>query len=62
LIISERYAYQVEQIVSEFIAKQQQQELDEIMQFAGSCEIKDRFKDLSYKEIRKKIAQEKYGE
>jgi hypothetical protein len=61
LIISEQYAYQVEQIVADFITKQKQQELDEIMQFAGSVEIEERFQGLDMKEIRQKIAQEKYG-
>jgi hypothetical protein len=51
----------VEQIVADFITKQKQQELDEIMQFAGSVEIEERFQGLDMKEIRQKVAQEKYG-
>lgn len=62
LIISSQYAKQVEEIISKLVRQKEQQKLDDIMQFAGSFEMEDRFKDLSYKEIRKKIAQEKYGE
>jgi len=36
-----------------------EEKLSEIREFAGKVEIEDRFKDISYKEIKKRIAQEK---
>ncbi|SMM98352.1 hypothetical protein SPONN_2143 [uncultured Candidatus Thioglobus sp.] len=52
----------VKKYIDKLVAKKRQQEVDEIMQFAGSCEIHSRFLNLTDREIREKIAQEKYGE
>ncbi|SMM97767.1 hypothetical protein SPONL_1226 [uncultured Candidatus Thioglobus sp.] len=62
LIVSNEYAEVVKKYIDKLVAKKRQQEVDEIMQFAGSCEIHSRFLNLTDREIREKIAQEKYGE
>ena len=62
VFISARYADEVKAFLEKKLAKEKQKKLDAIMQFAGSGEIEDRFKDKTDKEIRVMIAQEKYGQ
>ena len=62
LFISPKYADEFKKLLEKKISKTMQEKLDEIEKFAGSIEIDERFKDLSYKEMRQKIAEEKYGE
>ena len=62
VFISARYADEVKAFLEKKLAKEKQKKLDAIMQFAGSVEIEDRFKDKTDKEIRAMIAQEKYGQ
>ena len=62
VFISARYADEVKAFLEKKLAKEKQKKLDAIMQFAGSGEIEDRFKDKTDKEIRAMIAQEKYGQ
>ena len=62
LFISPKYADEFKKYLEKKISKTMQKKLDEIEKFAGSIEIEERFKDLSYKEMRQKIAEEKYGE
>ena len=61
VFISAQYADEVKAFLEKKLAKEKQKKLDAIMQFAGSVEIEDRFKDKTDKEIREMIAQEKYG-
>ena len=44
------------------MSKEIQEQLGEIEQFAGSIHIEERFVNLTDKEIREKIGQEKYGQ
>jgi len=60
VLISAKYADDVKAFLKKKIAKEKQKKLDEIMQFAGSVEIEDRFRDKTAKEIRRMIAEEKY--
>lgn len=62
LFISPKYADDVKKMLNKKQAQEMKKKLDEVMRFSGSVEIEDRFNNLSYKEIRKKIAEEKYGE
>jgi len=62
LIVSDQYADEVEKYLKKIIAKKQQQDLDDIMQFAGTIKTYSRFDNLTSREVREKIAQEKYGE
>ena len=61
LFISPKYADEFKKLLEKKISKDIQKRLDEIEKFAGSIEMEERFKGLSYKEIREKIAEEKYG-
>ena len=61
VLISAKYADEVKAFLETKITKEKQKKLDEIMQFAGSVEIENRFRDKTTKEIRKMIAEEKYG-
>ncbi len=62
LFISPKYAEEFKSFLEDKISKEIQEQLDEIDKFAGSVEIEDRFKNLSYKEIKSKIAKEKYAQ
>jgi 3-hydroxy-3-methylglutaryl CoA synthase len=52
LIISSKYADAVEKMIEEFIKKQKQRELDDIMQFVGGLEIKKEFKNMNIQQIK----------
>jgi predicted house-cleaning noncanonical NTP pyrophosphatase (MazG superfamily) len=52
LIISSKYADAVEEMIEEFINKQKQRELDDIMQFVGGLEIKKEFKNMNIQQIK----------
>jgi len=62
LFISPKYADEFKKFLEDKISKEIQEQLDRIDEFAGSVKIDDRFKNLSYKEIREKIALEKYAQ
>jgi len=62
MFVSEKFLDDVREFLENKKAKEIQDKLDEIKRFSVNMEIEERFRDLSYKEIRKKIAQEKYGE
>jgi len=61
VLISAKYADDVKAFLKKKIAKEKQKRFDEIMQFAGSVELEDRFRGKTAKEIRGMIAEEKYG-
>jgi len=51
LIVSNQYADEVEQYLKKIIAKKHQQDINDIMQFAGSIEIRDEFKNATPREV-----------
>ena len=53
LIVSDKYADKVESYLQRIIAKEQKKELDEIMQFAGSCTIDEKYQNMSSRELRR---------
>ena len=61
VFISAQYADEVKVFLEKKLAKEKQKKLNVIMQFVGSVEIEDRFKDKTDEEIGEMIAQEKYG-
>ena len=62
LFISPKYADEFEAFLEEKIAKNMQEKLDRIEEFAGKGRIHERFNNLTSREIREKIAQEKYAQ
>ena len=61
LFISPKYADDFKKFLEEKKAQEQRIKMQEIEKFAGSIEIEDRFKNLSYKEIEAVVAKEKYA-
>lgn len=61
LFVSPKYADEFKRYLEDKIAANMQKQLDEIERFSGSIEIEERFVNLTDKEIREKIGQEKYG-
>ncbi|QKE28153.1 hypothetical protein AACT_0961 [Arcobacter acticola] len=62
LFISPKYADEFKAFLEEKIAKNMQEKLDRIEEFAGKGRIHERFNNLTSREIREKIAQEKYAQ
>ena len=60
LFVSPKYADEFKRFLENKIADNIQEQLNEIERFSGSVEIEERFVNLTDKEIRKKIGQEKY--
>lgn len=53
LIVSDQYADKVEKYLKKIIAKKQQQDIDDIMQFAGSINIDPKYDNMTSSELRK---------
>ena len=62
LFISPKYADEFRKYLDKKISREKQDMLDRIDKFAGKGAIHERFNDLTSREIREKIAKEKYGE
>lgn len=62
MFVSEKYLSDVREFLEDKKSKEIQKQLDEIKQFAGKGKIHERFNGLTSKEIREKIAKEKYGQ
>ena len=62
LFISPKYADEFKAFLEEKIAKNMQEKLDRIEEFAGKGRTHERFNNLTSREIREKIAQEKYAQ
>jgi hypothetical protein len=62
LFISPKYADEFKAFLEEKIAKNMQEKLDRIEEFSGKGRIHERFNNLTSREIREKIAQEKYAQ
>jgi hypothetical protein len=61
LFISPKYADEFKKYLDEKIAKEKQAQIDNLMRFIGKGSIKEEFNNLSSREIREKVAKEKYG-
>jgi len=61
LFVSEKFLDDVMEFLEAKKAAEIQEQLDEIRQFAGKGKIHERFNGLTSREIREKIAKEKYG-
>ncbi len=61
LFVSPKYANEFKRFLEDKIAANIQEQLNEIERFAGGIEIEERFVNLTDKEIREKIGQEKHG-
>jgi hypothetical protein len=53
LIVSNQYADEVEKYLKKIIAKKQQQDIDDIMQFAGSINIDAKYDNMTSSELRR---------
>ena len=62
LFVSPKYADEIKRFLEDKKSKEIQKKLDEIKKFAGKGKIYKRFEGLTSKEIREKIAEEKYGQ
>lgn len=62
MFISERLLDDVRKFLEDKEAKEIKKKLDEIKQFTGKGKIYKRFEGLTSREIREKIAKEKYGQ
>lgn len=62
LFISPKYADDVKKMLDEKQSQEIQEQLDEIEKFAGKGKIHERFNNLTAREIREKVAKEKYGD
>ena len=62
LFISPKYADEFKKYLDEKNSREKQDMLDRIDKFAGKGKIHERFNNLTSREIREKIAKEKYGE
>ena len=61
VFVSARLADEVKRYLEKKIQKTKQKERDALMQFAGTIETEERFRDKSIQEIRAMKAEEKYG-
>ena len=61
IFVPAKYADDVKQYLDKKIAKERQARIDEVMKFAGSLKVEERFRNKSAKEIKAMIAEEKYG-
>ena len=62
LFISPKYAEEFKKYLDEKIAREKQDMLNRIDKYTGKGHIYDRFNNLTSRELREKIAKEKYGE
>lgn len=61
LFVSSDLVEDVKKYIEEKLKISKQLEIDEMMQFVGKGRIDERFNDLTSKDIRQKIAEEKYA-
>ena len=62
VFVPEKYADEVKAFLEKRLAKEQRNRVEDIMRFAGTIRIEERFQDKTAREIREMIAKEKYGE
>jgi len=61
LFVSPKYADEIKSFLENKSAKKKQEKIDRLMKFAGTCEIHERFNNLTSSQIKEKVAKEKYG-
>jgi len=61
-IIPDKYTDEIKKFLDEKISKEKQEKLNRLMKFAGKGEIYERFNNLTSREIREKVAKEKYSD
>ncbi len=61
LFISPKYADEFKALLKKKISQEKRDKIDEIMQFAGSMEMEDRYKGLNSKELKEEVAKAKCG-
>ena len=61
MFVSEKFLDDVREFLEAKKTEEIEKKISEIREFVGKVEIEDRFKDMPYKEVKKRIAQEKYG-
>ena len=61
MFVSEKLLDDVKKFLEDKKAKEIQEQLDDIKRFAGKGKIYKRFDGLTSREIREKVAKEKYG-
>lgn len=61
LFVSPKYADEFKSFLEEKEAIEIQEQLDEIMQFVGSNEMKERYKGLDKKELMREVSEAKCG-
>lgn len=60
LFVSPKYADEFKRYLENKKDKEKQKKIDRLMKFAGTCEIHERFNNLTSNQIKEKIAKEKY--
>ncbi len=61
LFISPKYADEFKSFLNDKISKDKQEQLNELEKFAGSNEIKDKYKGLEGKELMREVSKAKCG-
>jgi len=61
LFVSPKYADEIKDFLEAKISKEIQEQLDEMMQFAGSMEREERYKGLEGKALMEEVAKAKCG-
>ena len=60
--ISRKYLDDVKKLIEKREKEEKKRKFEKMLNLLDGLEIEDRFKDKNYKEIKKMIAEEKYGE
>ena len=61
IFVSEKYAKDIQEFIENKHNEDIQRQLQEIEKYAGTCEVHERFNNLTSSQIKQKIAEEKYG-
>ena len=61
LFISPKYAEEIKSFLDDKVSKEKQEKINRLMKFAGTCEIHERFNNLTSSQIKEKVALEKHG-
>jgi len=61
VFVSAKYADEVKKFLEKRLEEERKNRVEDIMRFAGTVRIEERFQDKTAREIREMIAKEKYG-
>jgi len=61
IFVSEKYAKDIQEFLEKTITLEKKKKLDRFLKYAGTCEVHERFNNLTSSQIKQKIAEEKYG-